>query len=630
MIIILFFQLFNLFPQEKIDMSISSMNKFYKEPITALAHCNAITRINFKNFLHYERILPEFDDRADIIIGDTPGETLLITGYFYNAGNIFVINDGVLRLKNADFNLDGNIYVLNQGKFLADSSYLKFLQDYIYQYGITLIDSAEFILTNSKTRYNGFPFGFSTDDFSRVVIQNTTNFDWTTAMVCGRANVYLNNVGITGEWLFADNCFARFNRVDNFLSWYFFPESSIIDIKFPDGALVNGFFIDSTLGNIQGIGYHIEIDSSTNCMWAAIPLEGSDVVIDSSLLRVTGLLLGGADSLSLSGLVNGLYYEDYTLPLVDRNYHLTHTTVQTWNIYPFDTVSLEVYSSIFGELCAYGNSYVYIHNAFCDGTGGHLESSDNAFLITVLSSISADIISKGHSICIIGYSALPWGNIWATGSSIMLLVNTMFPLEPIPSDTSLVFVLSITGPNSGNTNDTIPIMGSAWIDRGPYQPLDFGYYQVFYRAEDDTNWLPISDSCTNEVRTDTLCYWNTAGLNPGNYVIRLVLKDNAGDSVDCLKFTTLYETGIFSSDRNAFSSLKITPNPFSDFIKIEGVDFGEDLKLYFKIYDINGRVVLENKSVNNVLDTRNLTKGVYFVRIDLDNEKIIKKVVKIE
>ncbi|MGQ9818235.1 MAG: hypothetical protein ACUVQ3_09880, partial [bacterium] len=75
------------------------------------------------------------------------------------------------------------------------------------------------------------------------------------------------------EWLFADDCFARFNNVDNFLAWYFFPESSAVNIRFPDGAYVNGFYIDSTLGNVQGIGYHVEIDSSTNCMWAAIPFN---------------------------------------------------------------------------------------------------------------------------------------------------------------------------------------------------------------------------------------------------------------------------------------------------------------------------------------------------------------------
>ncbi len=52
----------------------------------------------------------------DLIIGDTPAETLSVTGYFYHEGNIIIINDGVLRVKNADFNLDGNIYIINQGE----------------------------------------------------------------------------------------------------------------------------------------------------------------------------------------------------------------------------------------------------------------------------------------------------------------------------------------------------------------------------------------------------------------------------------------------------------------------------------------------------------------------------------
>ncbi|MGB9722111.1 MAG: hypothetical protein ACPL28_11625 [bacterium] len=629
MAFVFFLSFVSHFPQEKIDEVIFKINRISKESYNVQQNFEKKVQSNLKSIFSLFDCKSHFNPLSDIIIGDTPGETLFVSGYFYNGGNIFIVNDGVLRLKNADFNLDGNIYVLNKGKVLVDSSYLKFLQDYIYQYGITLIDSAEFMLTNSNTRYNGFPFGFSTGGFSKVIIQNTTNYDWTTAMVSGWANVYLNNVGVTGEWLFSDYCFAHFKNVDNFLSWYFFPESSMVNIKFPDGAQVDRFFIDSTLGNIQGIGYHIEIDSSTNCMWAAIPLEGSNVMIDSSLLRVTGLLLGGSDSLTLSGLVNGLYYEDYTLPLSDRNFHLIHTTVQTWNIYPFDTISLELYSSIFGELCAYGNSYVYLHNAFCDDTGGHLESNDNAFLMAALSSISADIISNGHSICIIGYCAMPWGNIWCTGSSIMILLNSNFPIDPVPSDTSLVFVLSITGPNSGNTNDTIPIIGSAWIDKGQYQPLDFGFYQVFYQSVGDTNWIPVCDSGSNEIRRDTLCFWNTVGLDPGDYIIRLVLKDNAGDSVDCLKSIILYENGIYSSGEEAFSSLKITPKLCTDFIKVEGIDCEEISKFNCRIFDIDGRCIIERKIDGQIISTEELTSGIYFICIESGRQRMIEKFVRI-
>lgn len=619
------------FPQERIDEILSLLDFNYQNSVVVpefLENSN-LYGINFF-FKSLKNSVFVFN-RNDIIVGDTPAETLYISGYFYNEGNIFVINDGVLRLDGADFNLDGNIFLLNKGKMLMDSSLLRFLQDYIYQYGITVVDSAELTLNNSTMSYNGYPSGFFVGEFARVVINSMNNYDWTTAMVNGKANVMLNNVGITGEWLFADDCFARFNKVDNCLTWYFFPESSVVDIKFPDGAYVNGFYIDSMLGNVQGIGYHVEIDSSTNCMWAAIPLKGSNVTIDSSLLRVTGLLLGGSDSLVISGLVNGLYYEDYTLPITDRNYHLTNTTVQTWNLYPFDTISLDLSSSIFGELCAYGNSYVYIHNAFCDGSGGHLESNDNAFLMTIQSGIFADIISKGRSVCIIGYCAQPYGNIWVTGSSIMLLLNSIFNLDPIPSDTSLVFVASITGPPTGEINDTVAIIGSAWIDRGPYLPIDFGYYQIFYQRWGDTVWIPVSDTCTVEVRRDTLCYWYTTGLEPGNYVLRLVLKDDVGDSVDCLKSIVLYETGISERSARYYSELKIIPNPFTNFIKVEHISREKISELVCSIYDVSGRAIVENVRGNPlIIRTETFASGVYFICIKEGSKNIIKKIIKIE
>ena len=188
--------------------------------------------------------------RDDIIIGDQPAETLNVSGYFYNDGDIIIINDGVLSIKNADFNLAGNIIMVNQGKAIIDSSVLNFIQDYIYHHIIYVTDSASFSIENCTTSFNGYPFCIS----------------------------------ITGEWLFANDCYAEFKHVDNFLTWYFFPDSSVVDITFPDEDTIFGFYFDSTLSNVGGIGYHVEIDSSTDCMWATIPLKGSDVTINDSII----------------------------------------------------------------------------------------------------------------------------------------------------------------------------------------------------------------------------------------------------------------------------------------------------------------------------------------------------------
>jgi len=602
--------------QNKIDKALDLIREHYSEHVVfQLPEVDKKMYANgLRQFLHQ----PQYNFAcADIIIGDVPGETLNISGYFYNAGNIIVVNDGVLRLRYADFNLDGNIYVLNYGQALADSSTLRFLQDYIYQYGITLVDSAKFILTNSFTSYNGYPFGFAALGYARVIIQNVTNQDWTTAMVSQRSNVFLNNVGITGEWLFADDCFARFHKVDNFLSWYFFPESSIVGIGFPPGDTVYGFHFDSTLGNVQGINYHVEIDSSTNCMWAAIPLKGSAVTIDSSELRVTGLIFQGIDTFALSGLVNGLFYPDWTLPVSDRNYHLINTTVQTWNLYPSDTVNLDLGNSIFGELCAYGNSYAFIHNAFCDGSGGHLEASNNAFLLVAFSSIFADIITKNRGLCIVAYCSMPWGNIWATGASVMIFVNSQFPEDPIPSDTSIVFVAAITGPSNANTDDTVGILGSAWVDKGPFHPLDFGFYYLFYRPVGDSNWIPLGDSQFVEIRHDTLDYWNTVGLSPGQYEVRLVLKDNAGDSTECLKVITLREMGTEEISKcfsnNHISVKQLSPRCFyiENFEPVSEID----------IYDLAGRKVYRN--TNKRFIWKAPAAGVFFIH----GKTLIRKIV---
>ena len=484
-------------------------------------------------------------ERADIVIGDEPNETLKITGYFYNQGNIIIINDGVLMATGADFNLDGRITVANLGKALFDTSTIRFHQHYIYAHGIEIVDSGFCAITNTTTNFNGYPIGILLQDEGEIQLDNVNNDDWITAVLFGNSRATLNFVdGYTGEWLFDNDTYASFKHVNYLLTWYFFPDSSVIDFDFPEGDTTYGFYIDSTLANVSGIGYHVEIDSSIDCMWATIPLKGSDVLIRDSYLRVTGLMFSGADSFDISGLVNGLHYNDWTLPVADRNYHLINTTVETWNLYPSDSTTVELSSSIFGELCGFAFSQTTIQNAFCDGTGGHIEASGNGTVLVLLSSIFADVISLDYGVLLLAICSMPYGNIWANGSSIMIIVNTSYPEDPIPADTAIVFVAAISAPSNAYTPDTVGIIGSAFIDVGPFQPLDFDHYRLYYRESGDSNWTAMGDTQRVEVRRDTLDYWITVGLPEGDYELRLVLKDSAGDSVEAMKPVRLRQISV--------------------------------------------------------------------------------------
>ncbi len=553
--------------------------------------------------------------RADLIIGDTPAETLSVTGYFYNQGNIIIVNDGVLEVKNADFNLDGNIFIANHGKATFDSSDVNIVQHYIYHHILFVTDSAYCSITNSETSFNGYQISFSIAFDGEFNMQNVTNQDWITAGVQHTATVTLRDVdGYTGEWLFLDDCYAQFKHVDYLLTWYFFPTSSVVDFDFPEDDTLYGFYLDSTLANVSGVGYHVEIDSSTDCMWATIPLRGSDVIIRDSDLRVTGLMFEGTDTFAISGLVNGLDYSDWVLPVSDRTYRLINTNVATWNLYPDDTTNITLSGSIFGELCGFTDSYTTIQNAFCDGTGGHIEAAHRSFVAVFSSSIFADVISKDRGICFLANCAMPVGRIWATGASIMVIVNTTFPEEPIPSDTSIVFVSSITAPSSGYPEDSIGIIGSAWIDKGPYQPLAFDHYRLYFRKAGEEPLTPFPDIKYQEIRGSTLDYWNTASLTEGDYELKLVLKDNAGDSVEAWKQVSLLEaSGIDEKIKIPDVSIKQVG------ARLFYIETSPDIT-EVNIYNISGRLI--KKITTNKTYWFAPASGVYYLR---NNKKDISK-----
>ena len=546
--------------------------------------------------------------RAEVVIGDTPAETLSVTGYYYNEGNIIIVNDGVLSVKNADFNLDGDIFIVNNGKVIIDSSNVNIVQHYIYHHILLIVDSAYCSITNSEMSFSDYQISFSLAGNGEVNMQNVTNQDWITAALQHNARATLRDItGPTGEWLFLDDCYAEFKGVDYLLTWYFFSDGSVVDIDFPEDDTIYDFYLDSTYANINGVGYHVEIDSCTDCMWATIPLRGSDVTVRDSDLRVTGLMFEGADTFSVSGLVNGLDYSDWVLPVSDRSYRLINTYMQTWNLYPDDTTNITLSSSIFGELCGFTDSYTTIQSAYCDGSGGHIEAAHRSLVAVYSSSIFADVISKDRGICILGNCAMPYGRIWATGASIMVIVNSTFPEEPIPSDTSIVFVTSLDAPSSGYTESSIGIIGSAWIDKGPIQPLDFDHYRLSFRKIGDETLTPFGDTKYQEVRRDTLDYWNTAGLSEGTYEIKLVLKDNESDSVEAWKQISLTEASGTDEKNESVPTLSIKRVNSRLFYIETSPDITE-----VNIYDVSGRLM--EKFTTNEICWLAQASGIYYLR----------------
>ncbi|MGB9674142.1 MAG: hypothetical protein ACPL3P_08390 [Anaerolineales bacterium] len=102
------------------------------------------------------------------------------------------------------------------------------------------------------------------------------------------------------------------------------------------------------------------------------------------------------------------------------------------------------------------------------------------------------------------------------------------PLEETATNNCVPGQIEISAPQDGSqVNGIIEVVGSANIP-------NFGFYKLEMRQPGDENWLTILAG--NEIKQGSvLGSWNTTLINPGDYQLRLVLVDNAGQaSAPCM------------------------------------------------------------------------------------------------
>ncbi|HRU17562.1 MAG TPA: T9SS type A sorting domain-containing protein, partial [Bacteroidia bacterium] len=118
--------------------------------------------------------------------------------------------------------------------------------------------------------------------------------------------------------------------------------------------------------------------------------------------------------------------------------------------------------------------------------------------------------------------------------------------------------------------------------------------------------------------------WNTNGLVSGNYFLRLVMKNNLGDSLEAIK--PVYLKQLVSVNELTGQSLVIYPNPAQNKISIS--DLPESREYTVEVFSATGikayTSTITNPGNNINLDVSNLRQGLYYVLIKTDNG-ILKK-----
>jgi hypothetical protein len=516
-------------------------------------------------------------------------DTLEITGSWFHEGAIIVALDGFLHFRNAQATILGDIFIFgSNARIQADSSTLNIPQAFFYQRVLFALSGGKISYRNTIVDHSGLSHNIILADSSSLELINVTNKGFTTNGIYGKSTVHIDGTNQAGEYIMMEQSKLEFHNANTVLLWHHFPEGSIADFSFPDADTVNAYRFNASTPGVSGIEFDVLIDHCADVMWGMMPENNTNIHISDSEIRAIGLWFMGSDSVTVSGLVDRSTYADFLAPLSDRTLRLTNCNVTTWSIYPMEKSHVDLSACIVGEVGTGGHSSLMGQQYFCDGSGGYVWASDSSMMINGFSYVSGYVRSQAHGTVILAYSSLSGGFPTAMQYSLLMVLQCTLPAEPRIYDYAAAWYAYIDQPFEVAADQTVAVTGSAWIDKMPGSTwMDFRKYQLFYQLAEANTWTEIPVDSLNEKRDEVLAYWNTAGLEPGQYILKLVLTDEWGNQADAIKAVQIQETyGLNESNR---SELRIFPVPAKNKLTIELPEEVRDARV--KVTDMSGKTL---------------------------------------
>ncbi len=545
-------------------------------------------------------------------------DTLEVTGNWFHEGAIIVALDGFLHFRNAQATILGDIFIFgSNARIQSDSSTLNIPQAFFYQRVLFALSGGKISYRNTTVDHSGLSHNIILADSSSLELINVTNKGFTTNGIYGKSEVYIDGTNQAGEYIMMEQSKLEFHNANTVLLWHQFPDGASVNFSFPDADTVNAYRFNASTPGVSGIDFDVLIDQCTDVMWGMMPENNTNIHISNSEIRAIGLWFMGSDSVTVSGLVDRSTYADFLAPLSDRTLRLTNCKVITWSIYPMEKSHVDLSACIVGEVGTGGRSSLLGQQYFCDGSGGYVWASDSSMMINGFSYVSGYVRSQAHGTVILAYTSLSAGFPTAMQYSLLMVLQCTLPAEPRIYDYAAAWYAYIDQPFEVAADQTVAITGSAWIDKMPGSTwMDFRKYQIFYQLAETNTWTEIPVDSLNEKRDEVLAYWNTAGLEPGQYILKLVLTDEWGNKADAIKAVQVQTA--YGMNEEPSKAMRIFPNPAKGQLTIELPEEITDAQL--KVSDLSGKTLFTRKSENYsenkvMLSLDGLLPGCYLLNV---------------
>lgn len=550
-----------------------------------------------------------------------------ITGVWAFNGHIAVIDTGKLIFAGATATINGDLIIWGtDARCDILNSTLSLPQAYFYQRSMITVGDAVLNIENSTLNFNGLPHNCVIGENGTVILKNVDNSGFRTCGLSSTATINIDGINEAGEFVITGNCSVNIKNAEHVLLWHHFPDGAVVSHKFPDGATVDSYDFSNALPGVSGVNYTIDIDTCTDVMWALMPERNTNITIDSSNIRSIGLWFNGHDSIPVNGLVNQSNYNQ-TIGISDRTLTLQTCSVRTWSLYPFDSVYVDVTASIVGEIGAFGHSEVQTDGIMVDGSGGYFFASDETVVVGGFTTTGTSVRSEKNGIMLYVYGNVMMGSAEALDSSILIVMQSILPSDPIYRNMACAWFGKIDGPYTSFLGQDYSVMGSAWIDKDAASPLmDFNHYKLSYQKVGESTWTDIGTDVYTEKRHDTLGVWHTSTLTEeGTYIVRIEITDD-----QTVPFTAEAQVQVnvlpayLNIDENNQGLVSIYPIPANYIVHFENLPNNlSDILIFDEVGKLSGRY-----ANSETISISALPSGVYLCFLDSNMEflgRIVKK-----
>lgn len=485
------------------------------------------------------------DHQGDIwVVGHA---TLRVEGTLRQTGQLRVVGDARLEVAGGTVELAGNdtnLWVLERGvaSFTA-GAHLHYRQTYVAQHALVAVGDGRLELADTDVDSEGSVEFIYLLERASYTARRVTSHSWRTWYLWDTATLDVADLNIAGDIVFYDSPTIRIARSAYVMPWLYLPDGAVVDTSFPAAtAAPISRTIDGATPGFVGIGWSLELTSCRGVVWGIDPYPGSDVTIRDSALQMVLLRYLGAGAGSVDGVLrNGSHYDDETVPVDDRSMRLVNSDVTWWKVDVGGSFTLTARDLAFSEMMVTEQGRAEVDHSVCQGQTIHLGAQDQSFVRFTHGSVWSYVSVWDEAVMVLDDSVVDWTlarylyqtrNI-AHGSSRLYCLNSWLRSPPEAVDAAVVLVARVDDPLLGHLGvpDAVPVSGVVWLATGPDGDVRLSRWALDWARDDLAGgWHTIATGSA-AVRDGQLGVWQTGGLTPGRYRLRLTAW-SAGDDGD--------------------------------------------------------------------------------------------------